>query len=484
MVFSSPIFLFLFFPVALTFYGIFPNLRLKNLWVLLVSIIFYAWGDIGFLPLLLGSTLLNYVFGLLLDKEAVPGRRKIILIAALVLNVGFLSYFKYFNFFGNNFNFVLGLFHINPVHWRAVELPIGISFLTFHAISYVMDIYRRKSSAARNPSSVALYILFFPQLIAGPILRWSAISPQISSRSINRDKLAEGMRRFAYGFAKKMLIANTVALPANNIFALKAAELSPTLAWFGAICYTLQIYYDFSGYSDMAIGMGKMFGFDFIENFNFPYIAQSIQDFWRRWHISLSSWFRDYLYIPLGGNRCSNMRNYFNLVVVFFLCGLWHGASWTFVIWGLYHGIFLVLERTRWGATVGAMSSPLRHFYALLIVTVGWVFFRADTFEAALNILSYMFCIRQASVLSQSLNMHLTNQVAWAIVMGIIFSMPVYSWLKTRWGSFTEKLPERANLAVQSFALVSEPLLLIVLLVVSAAWLAGGTYNPFIYFKF
>lgn len=484
MVFTSTLFLFLFLPIALTLYGLFPSLRVKNLWLVVVSIVFYAWGDIAFLPILLGSIFLNYIFGLLLDREELPSRRKIILIAALVLNLGLLSYFKYFNLVGETFNSFRLVCNLVPLEWRTVQLPIGISFLTFHAISYMMDVYRRKTAAARNPSSVALYILFFPQLIAGPILRWSAIAPQIASRCSTSDKFAEGIRRFGYGFAKKMLIANAVALPANKIFALPPWELSPALAWFGALCYTLQIYYDFSGYSDMAIGMGKMFGFDFIENFNFPYIAQSIQDFWRRWHISLSTWFRDYLYIPLGGNRCSNARNFLNLVLVFFLCGLWHGASLTFVIWGLYHGIFLVLERTRFGTAIGSLSSPFRHLYTLLVVMIGWVFFRATTFAGAVTFLSFMFGFRQGSVTSQSLDMHLTNQVAWAIVIGVLFSMPVYSRLKQKWNGLATKLPEKTEAAVQRFALVAEPVLLLVLLVVSAAWLAGGTYNPFIYFKF
>ncbi|MGZ4986497.1 MAG: MBOAT family O-acyltransferase, partial [Limisphaerales bacterium] len=467
----------------LTLYGVFRGLRGKNLWLVLISLIFYAWGDIRFLPVLLASIFLNYLFGLLLDREDRPSRRKLILIAALVLNLGLLSYYKYLKLVGDTFNFYGLVFHLSPVRWQAVRLPIGISFLTFHAISYVMDVYRRKSNAARNPSSVALYILFFPQLIAGPILRWSAIAPQIASRSTAPGKFADGIRRFVYGLAKKMLIANAVALPANKIFALPPGELSPALAWFGALCYTLQIYYDFSGYSDMAIGMGKMFGFDFIENFNFPYIAQSIQDFWRRWHISLSSWFRDYLYIPLGGNRGSTMRTFLNLVVVFFLCGLWHGASLTFVIWGLYHGIFLVLERTRWGGVIASLSSPFRHFYALLVVMIGWVFFRATTFGEAVTFLSFMFGFRQGSITSQSLDMHLTNQVAWAIVIGILFSMPVYSRLKAKWNGLATKVGE-TEVAFRSFGFIAEPVVLIVLLVVSAAWLAGGTYNPFIYFQF
>src|ERR1700722_4779741 len=339
MVFSSPIFLFLFLPIVLA--GcLLPSLRLRNLWLLIFSILFYAWGEVGFVGLMLGSTLINYFLGRWVEKETDERRRRWAVGVAIALNLGLLGIFKYTNFAVHNLNAILGMLGAKPVVVRDVRLPIGISFFTFHAISYVMDIYRRKWTSAKNPADVALYIFFFPQLIAGPILRWNAIAPQIANRQQTIDRFAKGIRRFAEGLAKKVIIANAVAVPADAIFGLSANwhDLTMATAWVGAICYMLQIYFDFSGYSDMAIGLGMMFGFEFMENFNYPYVAQSIRDFWRCWHISLSSWFRDYLYIPLGGNRCSSPRNYLNLVVVFLLCGLWHGASWTFVIWGLYHG--------------------------------------------------------------------------------------------------------------------------------------------------
>ncbi len=305
MVFSSTLFLFLFLPVVLTLYALLPGLRARNALLLVVSLLFYAWGEVGFIFLLLGSTLVNWFLGLRVDREQDPARRKSAVTVAIVLNVGLLAFFKYANFAVGNANAVLSAFHLPEIQIGEIRLPIGISFFTFHALSYVVDIYRRKSVAARNPADTALYIFFFPQLIAGPILRWSAIAPQLVQRVVTREKFAEGIRRFVGGLAKKVIIANAVALPADQIFALPTGELTPALAWFGTLCYTVQIYFDFSGYSDMAVGLGKMFGFKFIENFDSPYISQSVKEFWRRWHISLSTWFRDYLYIPLGGNRCS-----------------------------------------------------------------------------------------------------------------------------------------------------------------------------------
>jgi alginate O-acetyltransferase complex protein AlgI len=484
MVFSSPIFLFLFLPVVLALYPLFPGLRLKNLWLLAVSIVFYAWGEAVFVFLMLGSTAMNYALGLWVDRESEPARRKWAVAIAVALNIGLLAFFKYANFFVGNLNPMLAALKLGTLHLPPVRLPIGISFFTFHALSYVIDIYRRKSRAAWNPADVALYIFFFPQLIAGPILRWSAIAPQVARRVVTSAGFAEGVRRFTGGLAKKMIIANVVARPADQIFSLSAGELSPVVAWFGALCYTLQIYFDFSGYSDMAIGLGKMFGFEFMENFNYPYVSQSIKDFWRRWHISLSSWFRDYLYLPLGGNRCSTGRTYFNLITVFFLCGLWHGASWTFVVWGLYHGLFLVLERTRFGSLVDSLPSPLRHGYTLLVVMVGWVLFRADAFPQAMMFLESMFGLKAATVESQPLVRYLTHQVAWSILMGVIFSMPFWPWFKKQCLKLVEALPHPMQPAAQVLGLVFEPFLLTALLLISAAWLAGGTYNPFIYYRF
>lgn len=484
MVFSSPIFLFLFLPVVLTVYFCLPGLRLRNGWLLAVSLIFYAWGEVAFLFLLLASTIINYFLGRWLDKVGELRRRRLIVSLAVALNIGLLAFFKYSNFAVENFNALLlsagaPLIQIDPV-----RLPIGISFFTFHALSYVIDIYRRKTPSAKNPGDTALYIFFFPQLIAGPILRWSGIAPQLEQRTVSLDGFADGIRRFVTGLAKKMIIANAVAVPADQIFGLAPGELTPALAWLGVTCYTLQIYFDFSGYSDMAVGLGKMFGFQFLENFNYPYVAQSIRDFWRRWHISLSSWFRDYLYIPLGGNRCSAARNHFNLVLVFFLCGLWHGASWTFAIWGLYHGAFLVLERTKLGEAIDAMPRPVRHGYTILVIMIGWVFFRADSLAQATAFLSHMAGLNASTLGGQPIARYVTNQLIFALAAGVIFSTPIWPKVK-EWGNQRLQATRTpARLAFSVGAGIIEPLLLIGLLLVSAAWLAGSTYNPFIYFRF
>lgn len=483
MVFSSPIFLFLFLPLVLLGLGI-SRLRLQNLWLLIFSLVFYAWGEVFFVFLMLGSTLMNYFLGRWVEKEHDPVRRKWAVGVAVALNIGMLAFFKYANFALENLNAWLPTLGLAP--WPAIHvpLPIGISFFTFHALSYVIDVYRRKWTAAKNPGDVALYIFFFPQLIAGPILRWSGIAPQLVERRVTTEKFADGIRRFILGLAKKVIIANAVALPADQIFGLPANELSPALAWLGIICYTLQIYFDFSGYSDMAVGLGKMFGFEFLENFNFPYIAQSIKDFWRRWHISLSTWFRDYLYIPLGGNRCSEARNHLNLVIVFFLCGLWHGASWTFVVWGLYHGLFLVLERTRMGSAIEALWRPLRHCYAILVVMAGWVLFRADTFPQAVAFFQNLIGVGSSPVATHALKQYLTNQVACAIVLGVICSMPVRSGWQALGAKLSPGFSEDFRALVRTTVALGEAVCLIALLIICAAWLAGGTYNPFIYFKF
>ena len=306
---------------------------------------------------------------------------------AIAVNLVVLGVFKYANFFADNVNAVAAAIGAPPLAFPHVLLPIGISFYTFHAISYVVDVYRRDASAQKSPVHAALYLLLFPQLIAGPIIRYRYIADQLEQRVVSLDDFAVGVRRFVIGLGKKVLIANTVAAPADKIFSMPLAELTPAHAWLGIVCYTLQIYFDFSGYSDMAIGLGRMFGFHFPENFRWPYVADTVQEFWRRWHISLSSWFRDYLYVPLGGNRVSPARMYANLVTVFFLCGLWHGASWNFVIWGLFHGSFLVVERLGLAAAIRRLWRPLRHVYLLLVVMIGWVFFRADTLPSAVAFL-------------------------------------------------------------------------------------------------
>ena len=483
MVFSSPLFLFLFLPLALTVYLLLPRVGARNFWLLLVSLIFYAWGEVGFIVLLLASTLANYVLGLWVDRSADPGQRKRAVAVAVIINLGLLAFFKYADFAVSTLNAALGWAGLSALPTPGVPLPIGISFFTFHALSYVIDVYRRKWSATRDPREVALYIFFFPQLIAGPILRWSAIAPQLARRVVSREQFAEGIRRFAGGLAKKMIIANAVAIPADQIFGLAPGELSTPVAWFGIVCYSLQIYFDFSGYSDMAVGLGKMFGFQFLENFDFPYIAQSIRDFWRRWHISLSTWFRDYLYIPLGGNRVSEGRSYVNLLIVFFLCGLWHGASWTFVVWGLFHGAFLVVERTRFGVALDALPRPLRHLYAVFVFMMGWVLFRANTLAGAERYFAALFGLVEGTTV-QPLGRYATRQALAAVVVGILFSGPLWNWLKRQGSRLASRWPGRAEHALRGAGAIVEMALVVAALVVSCAWLAGGTYNPFIYFRF
>jgi alginate O-acetyltransferase complex protein AlgI len=508
VVFSSPIFLFLFLPITLTVSLLLPGVRLKNLWLLCVSLVFYAWGETLFVLLIFISTLLNYGLGLWIDATDGKVRRQRVVAAAVALNLGLLVFFKYGNFAVENLNALLGVLKLKPVQVDRVRLPIGISFFTFHALSYIIDVYRGKVRAARKPSDLALYIFFFPQLIAGPILRWSAMAPQIAQRVVTREGFWEGVRRFVYGLAKKTLLANTLAVPADRVFSLPPEALSGSVAWTGTICYTLQIYFDFSGYSDMAIGLGRMFGFEFMENFRYPYVAQSIKDFWRRWHISLATWFRDYLYFPLGGNRCSPGRQYANLLLVFLLCGLWHGASWTFVIWGLYHGLFLVLERTRFGGWLERVPRLLRHGYALAVVMAGWVIFRAESAGQAAGLLRNLFDFSGATnagklhavifsvlgafvpgeeavfdlmTMNRFLGLTLTRQVVWAALAGILFAMPVGAWLRAE---LLRLSPAAFRPTLRFGRAFAESVLLLALLVASAAFLADGTYNPFIYFRF
>ena len=348
MVFSSPVFLLVFLPATLFFTLILPR-RFQNIMLLIASLFFYAWGGVSFSLIIVSSITINYIVGRQIAKREGKKGAKNALILGLVLNLLLLGIFKYANFIIDNLNVVFDWIHLEPVKMNSIYLPIGISFFTFQAISYIVDVYKKKTPAQKNLIDLALYISLFPQLIAGPIVRYHDIAKQLRNRIPGIKKFASGVERFILGLAKKVLIANTFALVADKIFALEIAEMSTSMAWLGAVAYTFQIYFDFSGYSDMAIGLGRMFGFEILENFNFPYISKSIREFWRRWHISLSNWFRDYLYIPLGGNRKTQGRVFLNLLIVFFLTGFWHGAAWNFVIWGLFHGLFLVIERVGFG---------------------------------------------------------------------------------------------------------------------------------------
>ena len=481
MVFSSTIFLFFFLPLTLLAYFV-VGPRGRNLILLAASLLFYAWGETVYLLVMLFSIAANYLFGLLIDQARQRGRRgRLAFVFAVATNLGLLGFFKYANFFVDNLNQVLPVLGLAPMDIGRVHLPIGISFFTFQALSYIIDLYRNETAVQRSLLNFALYKALFPQLIAGPIVRYRDVAREIEQRTVSLDDFASGVQRFIIGLGKKVLIANVMGRAADTIFATPAETLPATLAWIGAIAFMLQIYFDFSGYSDMAIGLGRMFGFHFLENFNYPYIARSIREFWRRWHISLSTWFRDYLYIPLGGNRHGAARTGANLLLVFLLCGLWHGASWTFLIWGVYHGIFLVLERVpAVRRLLDRLPAPVQHAYVLLVVLVGWVFFRADTFAHALAYLEAMVDFSRPPLFNSQLFLALNNEFSLTLAAAVIGSTPVFMLLQ-RWRTGRPIVPAPAMRWLAATAQVGS---LGFVLVYSIAAVLGGAHNPFLYFRF
>ena len=467
MVFSSLVFLWIFLPVVFTLYFTAKE-QYRNVILLIASLFFYAWGEPVYVLLMILSIIINYFCGLRIG-EVEEHKRKRALFWAVFVNLALLGVFKYTGFFMENVNAIFGL----QVEVKHLPLPIGISFYTFQSISYLVDIYRKVCEPQRNIIKMGLFISFFPQLIAGPILKYYDIASQIDKRQVTLPLFNEGAVRFLQGLAKKVIIANIMAKTADEIFALGLNDLSTPAAWIGIIAYTFQIYFDFSGYSDMAIGLGKMFGFQIHENFNYPYTATSIKDFWRRWHISLSTWFKEYLYIPLGGNREGALKTYRNLMIVFFLTGLWHGASWNFVIWGLFHGCFLVLERI-FPIEKFLRFRLLQSVYTLLIVIVAWVFFRAETLGAAWGYLNRMFVPFDM----ESYSKYLSNEFIYVAVLafvscgfGAMLYQKVFAVLKREnWGDVLLKAVNPAFCAVIAYF--------------SILLLASNTYNPFIYFRF
>jgi alginate O-acetyltransferase complex protein AlgI len=483
MVFSSPIFLFCYLPAVLALYFCVPKAS-KNSVLLVASLLFYAWGETYFVSVMIVSILFNYLSGLAVARYPFRSRAsKLIVCAAIVGNLALLGSYKYANFLVDNLNALAPLLGFSKLTLNPVHLPIGISFFTFQALSYVIDVYRREAPVQKNPARLGLYISLFPQLIAGPIVRYEHIAKQLTSRAMSLNLFVSGIQRFIIGLSKKVLIANSAGDVADKVFALPVDQLSTQVAWLGVACYTLQIYFDFSGYSDMAIGLGRMFGFDFLENFNYPYISRSIREFWRRWHISLSTWFRDYVYIPLGGNRRGANRTYINLVIVFFLVGLWHGAKWTFVVWGMYHGMFLVLERLGLAKLIEKAWRPLSHAYVLMVVMVGWVFFRAETLPQALEYLKAMFYIGTATKFTPSVSTFTDNLLPLVLTLGAIGATPVLPALLRR---RKNSLPGKTTFAPLSSIAVEAciALALTSLLLLSTSSLVAGTYNPFIYFRF
>lgn len=473
MLFSSTVFLFLFLPIVLLAYYICPK-KLRNTLLLIVSLFFYAWGEPAFVPIMLFSILMNYTFGLIVDKVRERKTAIRLTMTLMVLsNVSLLCYYKYAIFFVENIN---GLFK-SSLAVPEILLPLGISFYTFHSMSYVIDVYRKHGDVQKNPINMALYIAFFPQLVAGPLVRYQTVAAQLKHRVETFDKFTEGVKRFIIGLAKKMLLANNVGLIADEIFKTPANELSVGMAWIGIIAYSLQIYFDFSGYSDMAIGLAKMFGIDFLENFNYPYVSRTISEFWRRWHISLGTWFRDYVYIPLGGSKKGKLITYRNLFAVWFITGFWHGASWTFVAWGLYFGIIIAIEKAFLEKLIFKLWRPLQHMYALVLIISGWVLFRAETFSYAFGYLKVMFGFGNVPLFDERAAFYLTNYSV-LLCLAIISATPLFKWLM-------EKLFTTGSNKV--FVLGNEigaPVYYAAVLLLSIAYMVNATFNPFIYFRF
>jgi alginate O-acetyltransferase complex protein AlgI len=509
MVFSSVIFLFAFLPAILLLYHFVcipiwlgsTDRRwrhLGNLVLLAASAIFYYWGERRLVWLFLLTVLIDFFCALLISdalftgsvQRLTPGGQrttfqKASLIMSVSANLMLLAFFKYFNFGVDAFNAITQRAGLDSITWKTaptIALPLGISFFVFHSMSYTIDVYRGYVTVTRNLIDYASYVLMFPQLVAGPIVRYSLVAKQFVNRSLSLEVFASGVARFLTGLAKKVLVANTASILADRMFALPAGDVHFSVAWLGMIAYTIQIYFDFSGYSDMAVGLGRMLGFELPINFDYPYIAASIREFWQRWHISLSTWFRDYLYIPLGGSRQPLPRVYANLTTVFFLCGLWHGAKWTFVAWGLYHGAFLVLERAGLERLLGRAKVG-RHLYTMLVVLVGWILFRADTFAQALNILRAM-AGRNPGTSEYPIQWFVSTDVLLALAFGVVFAMPVVPNIQKRMNGLVIGAAGAKRLVyLSAFGLV-RLVCAVGAMLLCAASLATGTHNPFIYFRF
>ena len=464
MVFSSMVFLCIFLPVVFLLHLLLPGIRAKNGMLLLASLAFYAYGEPVYVILMIASAFVNYLSALLIGRK--PAGKKAVMAVNVILNLGVLVLFKYTGFLAESVNTILG----TAIPVPSIRLPIGISFFTFQAMSYVIDVYRGVTGAQKNFGKVLLYISFFPQLIAGPIVKYHDIAQEIENRTQTVDGVTDGIRRFIVGLSKKVLISNTVGLVADTLFAADVSGLNAAAAWIGAVSYMLQIYFDFSGYSDMAIGLGEMFGFHFKENFNYPYISGSIREFWRRWHMSLSGWFQEYLYIPLGGSRKGKIRTVINKFIVFLCTGIWHGANVTFLFWGLYHGCFLMLEEIVPAIREqgGKVKSFFQHIYTLLVVLIGFVFFRADSMHQGAAWIKTMFTGFGSNTAAMSLALEqLTPLYLVTVAVGSVACCPVKMLVKK--GRAYEAVTAAGSLALLLLCMLS---------------LASGTYNPFIYFRF
>lgn len=470
MVFSTIIFLCVFLPITIIGYYLMPS-KAKNYFLLLMSLLFYAWGEPKFVWIMLLSILINYSLGMWIFR---CGAKKAAVILAVLLNMGVLFVFKYLSFVTETVHRLT-----SDVPVLAIALPIGISFYTFQGLSYVIDVYRGEE-AQKNPFRLALYISMFPQLIAGPIVRYKDVSKALVKREHSAQRFAEGVERFVLGLSKKAILANKTGELANSIIAGELINMSGPVAWLGALAYMLQIYFDFSGYSDMAIGLGKIFGFDFMENFNYPYISCSVREFWRRWHISLSGWFRDYLYIPLGGNRKGNV--YVNLAIVFLATGIWHGAEWGFLLWGIWHGIFILLERYlaskgKQDKKMGLLGKIGGWLYTMLVVLIGWVLFAVVDISTFAEYLGIMFGRHRNDFTAYGIRYYLSNQMIFYLLVAVTACVP--------WKQILAKLPKKNWPEWAAFTgLILRRTIILLLLAVCFVYIINSSYNPFIYFRF
>lgn len=463
MLFSSLTFLFVFFPLTILLYFSSKSIHFRNLILLASSLFFYAWGEPRLIFLMLLVIILNYYLTILMDSSS-GRKRKILFILILLIDIGILIVYKYSNFLIRNINDALSL-SINEIH---LTMPIGVSFYTFQILSYVIDVYRFKFKAQEYFINLAVYIVLFPQLIAGPIVRYSTIKEELASRVTNLDYFASGLRRFLIGLAKKILIANQVAIVANTVFTMELSTVTPLHVWLGSISFMFQIYFDFSGYSDMAIGLGKIFGFHFLENFDYPYISKSITEFWKRWHISLSSWFRDYVYIPLGGNKNGYFIWFRNIIIVWLLTGLWHGAAWNFVLWGLYFGIVLILEKVLIGGILRKLPI-LNYFYTMLIVLISWIIFNGNSTDQILHFIKLIFT-----------PINFDRKVLIEIQFGNYWIYYLFAFI----GSFPILRNINSYFKKNTLFHFAKNVFVLVLFILSVIYLVDSSYNPFIYFRF
>ncbi len=473
MVFSSFIFLFYFLPLCLICYYVTPK-KFKNLILTLFSLLFYAWGAPKIFPLFMLSCIIDFGISSAISKSENQKTKKLLLYSSIFLNISALLYYKYSNFFISNINDIFFSALADKISWTKVILPIGISFFTFHKISYSVDVYRKTVAAEKSFIDYCLYITLFPQLIAGPIIRYHDIFTEISNREHTVDKCFDGFIRFSIGLAKKVLIADSMGSVADTIFSLPAEKLSTSWAWIGILTYAMQIYYDFSGYSDMAIGLGKLFGFTFLENFDQPYISKNITEFWRRWHISLSRWMRDYLYIPLGGNRLGTKRTYLNLWIVFLLSGLWHGASWNFILWGAFHGLFLCLDKLFLIKALEYFPNILQTVLTFMLVLIGWVLFRTENLTIASNFLTVMFYNTKENIITPYGLVYQNYDVFIFILAFVLTFFPIHYK-----NQVMQVLNRNTSIKVSLIGFTA-----LVLYLLSILKLSGANYSPFIYFQF